>query len=408
MDERKRAALAVMQRLEENGFEAYLVGGCVRDELAGRIPQDYDVATGARPEQVIALFDRTVPTGIRHGTVTVLLDGIPVEVTTFRVEGEYLDRRRPSRVEFVTSLRQDLARRDFTFNAMAMDRHGRLHDYFGGREDLRAGLVRTVGDPHERFREDALRMVRAARFAAQFGFSVDPDLEEAMRDLRDECVHLSVERVVAELEKMWKAHLPSSGLILLWRTGLFRFLPPFHTWPLPAEVSADDWRRVDEADEPVVRWALFLALLGVREDCAEARLRSLKLSNERMRAIHHCLSRGQTWKNCSEAEWKRVLLEEGIKPLLTARKLAVLLQQDAFPGPGEEELRRWWDEMPIHSVCELAVNGKELVQAAGRSAGPWVGKALKVLAARVAAGELANRKEELIKEGCCLEFDNSE
>ena len=194
-------ALTVLETLEQAGYQAVLVGGCVRDLLLGRRVHDYDMATAASPEAVQALFARTVPTGIRHGTVTVLLEGASFEVTTFRADGDYPDHRRPENVRYVSDLQQDLLRRDFTVNAMAMDRRGVLTDCVGGQEDLRRGLIRCVGEPERRFEEDALRMLRAVRFSAQLGFRVEDATRAAIAACAPLCVHLSAERVRDELEK---------------------------------------------------------------------------------------------------------------------------------------------------------------------------------------------------------------
>ena len=183
------------------GEEACPVGGCVRDSLLGRTPEDWDVATSARPEVIQALFARTVPTGLRHGTVTVLLDGMAMEVTAFRREGGYSDGRRPDRVVFGVDLLEDLARRDFTINAMALLPDGAISDPFGGQADLTAGLIRCVGDPETRFREDALRMLRAVRFAAQLGFTLEEKTANALARGAKGLDQVSGERVRAELEK---------------------------------------------------------------------------------------------------------------------------------------------------------------------------------------------------------------
>ena len=172
---------AIIKTLEDAGFEARYVGGCVRDTLLDRPIHDWDIASQALPEDVLRLFPHCVPTGIRHGTVTVLLDGVSAEVTTYRLDGAYHDGRHPDGVRFVRSLAEDLARRDFTINAMAMDESGAVTDLFGGREDLSRRVIRCVGEPETRFREDALRMLRAYRFAAQLGFSLDAQTQAAIR-----------------------------------------------------------------------------------------------------------------------------------------------------------------------------------------------------------------------------------
>ena len=189
----------ILKTLNAAGFEAYYVGGCVRDRLLGRRVHDWDITTSALPQQVISLFSHCIPTGIRHGTVTVLLDGAQAEVTTFRAEGAYLDGRHPSEVRFVPRLEEDLSRRDFTVNAMAMDLSGRVTDLFGGQQDLRAGILRCVGDAEARFREDALRMLRGLRFASRFGFSIAPETAAAIHALRGRLEAVSRERLRKEL-----------------------------------------------------------------------------------------------------------------------------------------------------------------------------------------------------------------
>ena len=179
------------------GFAAHPVGGCVRDTLLGRAPGDWDVATSARPEQTMALFSHTIPTGAAHGTVTVVLDGGTIEATTFRREGGYADGRHPDSVAFDVGLTVDLARRDFTVNAMAFGPKGEIIDPFGGREDLERKLIRAVGEPEERFREDALRILRAVRFAAQLGFAIEPATAAAMEKQARGLTAVSAERMVA-------------------------------------------------------------------------------------------------------------------------------------------------------------------------------------------------------------------
>lgn len=191
----------VLDKLCQNGFEAYIVGGCVRDMLMGKTPHDFDVTTSAKPEEVISIFEKTIPTGIKHGTVTVISDGIPVEVTTFRTETSYTDHRRPDGVKFVSSLKEDLARRDFTVNAMAYNKKSGLQDFFGGKADLENKILRAVSDPDIRFNEDALRIFRLFRFASVLRFECEENtLNSALK-----CAHLleniSRERIMTELSK---------------------------------------------------------------------------------------------------------------------------------------------------------------------------------------------------------------
>ena len=192
----------VLERLENAGFAAFAVGGCVRDTLLGRVPGDWDVTTAARPEQVLALFDGcAIPTGLKHGTVTVRAEGMGIEVTTFRADGTYTDHRRPDAVTFSWRLEDDLSRRDLTVNAMAMDRRGQITDLFGGRDDLKAGVLRCVGDPERRFREDALRILRTLRFAAVLGFAIEPRTAAALHETAPLLTYIAPERILSEMDR---------------------------------------------------------------------------------------------------------------------------------------------------------------------------------------------------------------
>lgn len=192
----------IIDRLQKHGYEAYAVGGCVRDALLGRVPNDWDITTSAKPEQVKAVFKRTIDTGIQHGTVTVLEDHIGFEVTTYRIDGEYEDGRHPKQVQFTPDLKEDLRRRDFTINAMAYSPESGIVDIFGGQEDLKAGIVRCVGSAQERFQEDALRIMRAVRFAAQLGFSIEEKTYESVKRMAPNLKKISAERIQVELSKL--------------------------------------------------------------------------------------------------------------------------------------------------------------------------------------------------------------
>lgn len=209
----------ILKKLEAEGFQAYAVGGCVRDSILGKEPDDWDLTTNARPEEVKALFPRTVDTGLQHGTVTVLLGGEGYEVTTYRIDGVYSDGRHPDSICFTPSLEEDLRRRDFTINAMAVSERGELVDLFGGQEDLSRGCIRCVGDPHARFHEDALRMLRAVRFAAQLNFEIEMDSFAALIDLAENLQWVSKERIFVELSKLLLSDHPEK-LELLYVAGL--------------------------------------------------------------------------------------------------------------------------------------------------------------------------------------------
>ncbi len=286
----------IIERLEQAGFEAYAVGGCVRDGLLGRTPEDWDITTSARPKEVKALFKRTIDTGIQHGTVTVLMPaertaalssakdgefrsgGQPhaavsrwegYEVTTYRIDGAYLDSRHPSEVIFTPSLHEDLARRDFTINAMAVNERSGVVDDFGGLEDLEKRRIRAVGDPEKRFTEDALRMLRALRFSAQLDFEIDPATWAAVQQLAPRLQMVSKERINAELTKLlMSAHPERIGLVF--ESGLDLYVSPHFSKARAA------WMPAGLPHEKYVRWGTFLRT--VPED-ARCILRELKMDN---------------------------------------------------------------------------------------------------------------------------------
>lgn len=359
------------------------------------------MATNALPEEVCTLFSKTIPTGIKHGTVTVLWDSVPIEVTTYRVEGEYLDHRRPSYVNFVTSLKEDLSRRDFTINAMAMDRNGQLIDYFNGRQDLKDGVVRTVGNPEDRLKEDPLRMLRAVRFANQLDFRLDLDLIRAINKLREETRYLSDERVIQEMEKMWQSKSVSDGIRLLFDTKLIYSLPPFRNWGTPKQVSDYLIDKVDQIPDRIVRWAFFLYLWKDDQTELMDQINQCKFSNKDKGLIQFVLKWGTQWPlENSERDWKVKLLTWGLDQWIRAFKLASCFNENVYPT--EKELKKWWHEMPIKHKKDLVINGKDLLDFAQLPAGPWVGKAINYLTIKVALRELPNEKEILLKEGCCF------
>ena len=227
---------AIINRLEAAGYEAYVVGGCVRDAVLGRTPKDWDVCTSALPEQVIACFadERVVPTGAAHGTVTVLLDKQPVEVTTYRVDGSYSDSRHPDSVQFTPRIQEDLARRDFTVNAMAYHPRRGLVDPFGGRQDLKECRIRCVGEPTKRFEEDALRILRGARFASVLDFAIDPPTLQAMNGLAGRLCHVSTERIWTEWNQL-VCGKRAGGVLSALEPVCAAALPG---WPLPAVPQA--------------------------------------------------------------------------------------------------------------------------------------------------------------------------
>lgn len=293
----------ILQTLETAGHEAYLVGGCVRDALLGKTPYDYDICTSAMPEETMTLFSHAVPTGIAHGTVTVLYDGESAEVTVFRREGTYSDHRRPDSVTFTDSLTEDLARRDFTVNAIAMDRHGQLHDPFGGQADLRDGILRCVGNPEQRFREDALRMFRGLRFSAQLGFVIHPDTFFAIGQNAGYGRFVAPERARTELEKTLLSPRPR---VLEQAVALGLAEPMIPT------ASCDLHRLEQLPPRPLPRYTgLMLALMdaGLVTD-PEQTLRSLKLDRHTIRSVSHGIAAAQGGLPTDPVSMKQLMSRE--------------------------------------------------------------------------------------------------
>ena len=218
----------IIERIEKNGFEAFAVGGCIRDSLLGRVPNDWDITTSAKPEDIMNIFKNTVETGIEHGTVTVVIDKEPYEVTTYRIDGDYTDGRHPDSVEFTENIEEDLSRRDFTINAMAYNNSTGLVDVFGGREDLENRVIRCVGNPKKRFEEDALRMMRGIRFSAQLGFSIDKDTFKAIEEMADSISAVSIERINVEFTKTLMSD--AKKIMIYHETGILKnVLPELYT-----------------------------------------------------------------------------------------------------------------------------------------------------------------------------------
>ena len=426
---------AVLETLEAAGHEAWCVGGCVRDTLLGREPGDWDVATGALPGEVVSLFgDRAFPTGLKHGTVSVRTeDRKMVEVTTYRIDGEYHDHRRPDSVTFTRSLEEDLARRDFTVNAMALNLRGELRDPFGGQADLERGVLRCVGEPDRRFQEDALRILRGMRFAAVLGLDEDPETAATMDRNRALLRDIAPERIRTELFKLLcgraaKTVLDRHPQVL----GVF--------WPEALAMLGFDQRNIHHCHDvwnhstaalantppdPVLRCAAFLHDIGKPSTftldengvghfyghakasvaLADAMLRRLKCPTEfRERAVRlvewHDRDIPRTDKGLRRA--LRLLREEDLRRLLDLKRADNLAQAPAYRGrqaeiqKAEEILDRLLAEDACFSLKQLAVNGRDLL--ALGLAGPEIGEALDRLLGKVIDGELPNEREALLKE----------
>ena len=428
-------AAALLARLHGAGYAAYAVGGCVRDSLLGRTPQDWDLCTSARPEQVLALFGegQCIPTGLQHGTVTIKYGGQLYETTTFRTEGAYTDGRHPDEVHFVPDVRQDLARRDFTINAMAYNDAEGLIDPFGGQQDLQQGILRAVGDPATRFEEDALRILRLYRFAARFGFAIDPPTGQAARAL---CAHLdcvSVERIEEELSKLLAAPAPAAYLD---EKILKVIMPELSAPALQAAKPVVDACPAGTEDLPV-RWAALLMSLG--EDGTRKALKRLRCSNTCIEQtavlVRETGGGGGSFSEDRPLGWDPAAAGsragDGMARFVSEEKASAAPGQDAAPDTvirirkllGRYDLHtvQWLAalgaamepeqaadfaaqaelaaQLDADGVCcrvsQLAVNGRDLM-AAGIPAGPGLRRTLEALLDAVIRGQLPNERQCLL------------
>ena len=426
MDE---GAAELLDTLHRAGYAAYVVGGCVRDSLLGLTPHDWDLCTSALPQQVMKLFgaQRCIPTGLQHGTVTVKQSGALYEITTFRTEGTYTDGRHPDEVHFVPDVREDLARRDFTINAMAYNEKEGLVDPFGGQADLQSGIVRAVGVPRQRFTEDALRILRLYRFAARFGFAIDPPTAQAAQEL---CAHLdcvSVERIEEELAKLLSAPAPAAYLD---KKILLVILPELSSEALAAAKPVVDACPAGAENLPI-RLAALLYSLG--EDGTRRTLRRLRCPNNRIEETAvlvreargcdgsflfghdsgHSIARPIAFGNRVPPQ-RTVLRETTVTPDFTiyARRLLgkynlCTVQRIAALGTALQPeraadfavLSELAEQLDADGVCcrvsQLAVNGRDLM-AAGVPAGPGIRKVLEALLDGVIREEYPNERQALL------------
>ncbi len=391
MDE---GAAELLDTLHRAGYAAYVVGGCVRDSLLGLTPHDWDLCTSALPQQVMELFgaQRCIPTGLQHGTVTVKQSGALYEITTFRTEGTYTDGRHPDEVHFVPDVREDLARRDLTINAMAYNEKEGLVDPFGGQADLQSGIVRAVGVPRQRFTEDALRILRLYRFAARFGFAIDPPTAQAAQEL---CAHLdcvSVERIEEELAKLLSAPAPAAYLD---KKILLVILPELSSEALAAAKPVVDACPAGAENLPIRLAAL---LLSLGEDGIRRTLRRLRCSNACIEETAVLVREAVPGVPVSLNIYARRLL--GKYNLCTVQRIAALgtaLQPErAADFAALSELA---EQLDADGVCcrvsQLAVNGRDLM-AAGVPAGPGIRKVLEALLDGVIREEYPNERQALL------------
>lgn len=421
--------------LQENGYEAYAVGGCVRDSFLGREPGDWDITTSAMPEETKALFSHTFDTGIEHGTITVLLEHEGFEVTTYRVDGKYEDSRHPTEVTFVRNLREDLLRRDFTINAMAYNETDGLVDIFGGMEDLKQGVIRCVGNAEARFSEDALRILRGVRFAAQLGFRIDGETRAGMNKLAPTLRKISAERIQAELVKMLLSPKPEL-LREAWKLGITKIiLPEFdrameteqenrhhmynvgeHTLHAIANIRADrvlrlvmlfhdlgkpEYKTMDEKGT-----AHFKKHAAGSEAIAGTVLRRLKFDNDTIRKVTKLVAYHDYRMPVTPKHVRRGMnrIGEDLFPLYLEVRRADVLAQSMYRREEKladiDEIEALYQEICEKQECvslkTLAVTGKDLI-AAGMQPGKEIGQTLNRLLELVLEQPELNTREELLR-----------
>ena len=363
------AHIKVMNTLGAKGFEAYLVGGCVRDRILARSSKDFDVTTDATPDQVRAIFSHTIPVGAKFGVVVVVMDGVQVEVATYRADGAYTDGRRPDEVTYSKSAKEDVVRRDFTMNGLLMDANGDIVDHVGGLNDIKNKTIAAIGDPNVRFAEDALRMMRACRFAAQLGFQIEANTLEAMTVNARLLSVISRERIAMELFKMLSAPEPLKGIIPFITTGMYRFaLPRVFADYINLIYTLQRFATFEANKDAMLGMAMLFADIGsfAHEELANY----LKLSNEQKDALIYCghhISRFRQHLGGSfmpEAAIKRALREPGVELALE------IMTQDEVMGKtsyGLEALMSFVLKVKAYTPEEIEpkklVTGQDLIDA---------------------------------------------
>ncbi len=426
--------------LGEAGFEAYAVGGCIRDCLMGKFPSDYDVTTSALPRETESVFSsyKVIETGIKHGTVTVIIDDMPIEITTYRVEGQYFDCRHPGSIRFTRSLREDVARRDFTMNAVAFAPGAGIVDYFGGTEDIEAGVIRCVGNPDRRFKEDALRIMRALRFASVTGFEIEEKTLWAMEDNKKLLQEISAERVRDELVKLLcgrhaeKCIVENADIIgavipeILYMKG-FRQCNPHHVYDVLTH-SAVAVGAVDAT--PVLRLAALFHDIGkpkcfsldnegvghffghasISAELTEKIMSRLKFDNDTKQKVTELVRLHDLQIELSEKAVKRVMNK--ISPEMFFDLLQLKRADNLAQSPEYRSRQRYYDELEsiakeiiekeeCFSLRDLAIDGNDLITI-GFTQGKEIGKVLAMLLEEVIEGRFPNDRKKLINEACRL------
>ncbi|WP_414838437.1 CCA tRNA nucleotidyltransferase [Carnobacterium sp. TMP28] len=384
-------ALPIITEIKKAGYEAYFVGGCVRDALLNKEINDVDLATSAFPAEIKAIFSKTIDVGIEHGTVMVLRNDETYEVTTFRTESTYQDFRRPDQVVFVRSLKEDLKRRDFTVNALAMTEDGEIIDYFDGVNDLTNGLIKAVGSPKERFFEDALRMMRGVRFVSQLDFNMDSETKKAIFLHRALLAKIAVERIQVEFMKLLLGEGRQKGLNLFIESALYSYCPGLAEYQKEllyfASLKNDQNHKLPS---PVAAWTLLLFTLEKHEEDVDSFLRAWKCSKKMIQQVKIAL-KALTLRVKQPLD-PLLLYQSGYAIILEVEELLLFLDKPADLTRLEELL----NQLPIKDKKEMTVSGFDLVAYFNKSPGKWLGEALDKIEIAIVLGDVANEKEVIL------------
>lgn len=382
------SAVPLLVQIEQAGYEAFFVGGSVRDYLLGRKIADVDIATSALPAELKQIFPKTADVGIEHGTILVHFKGVPYEITTFRMEAGYSDFRRPDEVSFIRSLSEDLERRDFTMNAIAMDKNGVIIDPFNGRADIEKKRIVTVGNPDSRFGEDALRMMRAVRFLSQLSFKIEEKTIDSLTRLSCLLEHIAIERKSAEFEKILQGESRSEALKVLVSTGMYKYLPGLNASG-DGLLSLSNRLSISLGLEEM--WTLLVFEIKVEPGSIESFLKGWKLPGQKIKKIKQLY----TWLMYRlESKWtKATLYKAGLESAISIEKIYHCL----FPGQddGVENLRQTYNLLPIKTRAELSVTGGDLLSWMKREAGPWVRVAIEEIEMAVIDHKVENDPDKI-------------
>ena len=389
-----KASVTVLERLEDSGHKAYLVGGCLRDMMMGRQPHDFDIATSAEPETVMSIFSdfEVIPTGIKHGTVTVMIDGEPIEITTFRKDSDYSDGRRPDSITFTDKVEDDLSRRDFTINAMAFGLDGEIVDPFGGKSDIKSRVIRTVGSAEDRFSEDGLRILRAIRFASVLGFTIERETKEAIHKLSRMLDKVSFERVFSEMSKIILSEKPSVQ---------FREFKDVFSRVAPELAEIKDFEHTLETldrvePELALRFTALLHTLG--EEQADSVLRNLKSDGVTIQKVTKLIRFFDTDIDSSKVAIKKLMSEMGESDFFSLIKLKIADEPEKTVEleKAKQIAERVIADKECFKLKDMAVKGDDLIKS-GMAMGPEIGKTLSMLLDKVISEEVANDKDSLMQ-----------